>query len=111
VSCAKTAERIETLFGLWIWVGPRKHVLHGAHWCHLANTVELPVCGGNAALCQISLITCYWYWYYYFVMLVKTRAVKITKKTGKDNASGGLLTQKCHAKPFQSGLSFGLRLV
>jgi len=24
----------------------------GAHWCHLANTKEPLVCGGDAALCQ-----------------------------------------------------------
>ena len=29
VSCAKTAELIEMPFGLWTWVGRRKHVLHG----------------------------------------------------------------------------------
>jgi len=27
--CAKTAEPVEMPFGLWIWVGPRKHVLDG----------------------------------------------------------------------------------
>jgi len=25
----------------------------GAHWHHLANTIELSVCGIDAALCQI----------------------------------------------------------
>ena len=25
----------------------------GAHWRHLANTTELYVCGGDAALCQL----------------------------------------------------------
>ena len=41
VICAKTAELIEMPFGLWTWVSPRKHVLHGAaHWRHLANTIE-----------------------------------------------------------------------
>jgi len=30
----------------------------GAHWCHLANTTEPSVCGGYAALCQITLTTC-----------------------------------------------------
>jgi len=34
---------------LYIW---------GAHWCHLANTTEPSVCGGDAALCQITLTTC-----------------------------------------------------
>jgi len=31
VSCAKTAESIEMLFGLWTRVGSRKHVLGGLH--------------------------------------------------------------------------------
>ena len=30
----------------------------GAHCCHLANTTELCICDGNAALCQITLTTC-----------------------------------------------------
>ena len=29
MSCAKMAEPIEMLFGLWTRVGRRKHVLHG----------------------------------------------------------------------------------
>jgi len=56
----KMAEPIEMPFGLRTWVGRRKHVLHGAHWCHLANTTETSVCSGNAALCQITLTTCYY---------------------------------------------------
>jgi len=28
-----------------------------AHWRHLANTTEPSVCGGDAALCQITLTT------------------------------------------------------
>jgi len=31
----------------------------GAHWCHLAITTGPFVCGSNAALCQITLTTCY----------------------------------------------------
>ena len=35
-------------------------VLHGgAQWRNLANTTESPVCSGDAALCQITLTTCY----------------------------------------------------
>jgi len=30
----------------------------GAHWRNLANTTEPSVCGGDAALCQITLTTC-----------------------------------------------------
>jgi len=32
----------------------------GARWRHLANTAEPSVCGGDAALCQITLTTCYY---------------------------------------------------
>jgi len=33
---------------------------HGtAHWCHLANTIEPSVRGGDAVLCQITLTTCH----------------------------------------------------
>ena len=50
MSCAKTAEPIEMPFGVWTWVGPRKHVLdEGAHWHNLANTIEPSMCGGAAA--------------------------------------------------------------
>ena len=42
------AEPIEMLLGMWTWVGPRKHMLDGdAHRHHLANTIELSVCGGD----------------------------------------------------------------
>jgi len=30
-----------------------------AHWRHFTNTIELSTCGGVAALCQITLTTCY----------------------------------------------------
>jgi len=33
--------------------------IRGAHWRHLANTTEPSMCGGDAALCQITLTTCY----------------------------------------------------
>jgi len=46
----KTAEPIEIPFGIWTWVGPRKLVLDiGAHWRHMANTIEPSMCGGDAA--------------------------------------------------------------
>jgi len=32
-----------------------------AHWRDLANTTELSMCGGDVALCQITLTTCYYY--------------------------------------------------
>jgi len=31
----------------------------GAHWRHLANKTEPSVCGGDAALCQITMTTCW----------------------------------------------------
>jgi len=31
----------------------------GEHWRHLANTTEPFVCGGDAALCQVTLTACY----------------------------------------------------
>jgi len=33
----------------------------GAHWRHLKNTTEPSMCGGDAALCQITLTTCFNY--------------------------------------------------
>ena len=36
----------------------------GAHWRHVANTTVLSVCGGDAALCQSTLTTCYCSYYY-----------------------------------------------
>jgi len=30
----------------------------GAHWRHLANTIEPSMCDGDAVLCQITLTTC-----------------------------------------------------
>ena len=33
--------------------------IRGAHLRHAANTTEPSVCGGDAALCQITLTTCY----------------------------------------------------
>jgi len=38
VSCAKTAEPIEMLFGMWTRLGPRKHVLDVG--CTLAQPGE-----------------------------------------------------------------------
>jgi len=71
MSCARMVEPINLPFGLWTWVGRRKHKFnriyqvapmcpHGkAHWRHLANTTEPSDCGGDAVLCQITLTTCY----------------------------------------------------
>jgi len=37
--------------------------IRGVHWRHLANTTEPSVCGGDAALCQITLTTCLFHHY------------------------------------------------
>jgi len=77
VICAKTAESIEMLLGLWAEMGPSNHVLDGgpemprdvamttifgclwdAHWRHLANTTEPSLCDGDMTLCQITLTAC-----------------------------------------------------
>jgi len=50
VSPGKTPEPIDMPFGVWIHVGPGRHVLNGgAHWRHLVNTIEPAVCGCDAA--------------------------------------------------------------
>jgi len=45
----QTAEPMEMAFGMWTKVGPRKHVLDGAHWRHLAITIEPFMCSSDAA--------------------------------------------------------------
>ena len=57
VSPAKTAEPIQMLFVVLTRVGPRNDV-GDAHWRQLANTTEPAVCGGDAALCQVTRTTC-----------------------------------------------------
>ena len=50
--CAKAAEPIKMLFGVWtrLTVGPKQHVLdEGAHWRQLTNTIEPSMRGGDAA--------------------------------------------------------------
>jgi len=37
------------------------HYIWGAHWRHLAKTIEPSVCVGDAVLCQIDLTACYYY--------------------------------------------------
>jgi len=62
VSPTKTAEPIEMPFEMRTRVGQGNHVLgEGALRHHLTNTSELPMCGGDAACCQITLTTCYYY--------------------------------------------------
>jgi len=59
VSCAKMAELIEMLFGLWIQMDPRNHVLHGLHigatWRIQLNR---PCAAEIWTYCQITLTTC-----------------------------------------------------
>jgi len=58
VAVQKTAELIEMPFVLWIrWVEESMCYM-GAHWRHLANTIEPFLCGGDATLCRITLTTC-----------------------------------------------------
>jgi len=58
VSAAKTAEPIEMPFGYELGV-PKKHALDGGvHWCHLANTIELPLCGGDALVMAVLSSRC-----------------------------------------------------
>jgi len=49
----KTAKATEMAFGMWIRVCPRKHLYRSM--CTLAKTIEPSMCGGDAALCQITL--------------------------------------------------------
>jgi len=73
MSCARTAELIDLPLGLCTGVGQRKHkfnyirqvapMCRHAHWRNLANTIETSICCGDAALCQITLPTCYFYGY------------------------------------------------
>jgi len=110
MSCAKMAEPIEIPFGLWTWVGRRKHKFnrirqvapmchHGrAHWREPVNTTVLLISEGNAALCQITLTTCYYYsisccrvqmplsvathWYRTLILLSWTRGTKSIPAAG-----------------------------
>jgi len=44
------AKPVEMPFRMWTRMGPKKHTLGGyADRRHLANTIELSVCGGDAA--------------------------------------------------------------
>jgi len=56
------AEPIDVLFGLWTLVDRRKHKFNCVRqlaamcpWCDLENTIEVSICCGDAALCQITL--------------------------------------------------------
>jgi len=49
------AKPIEMPFELWTRVGRRKHVLHGDTYAPPDEHDWTAVCGGDAALCQITL--------------------------------------------------------
>jgi len=56
VNCAKTAEPIKMPFGGMDSSG--KHVFDvGAHWRHLAKSIEPSMCGSDAAFCQINQLS------------------------------------------------------
>jgi len=55
MSCVKTAELIDLLFGLWTRVGRRKHKFNRIR--QVANTIEPSIFCGDTALCQITLTT------------------------------------------------------
>jgi len=61
MNCAKTFEINKMPLGIQ---GTMYYV--GCTLIHLVNTTESSVCGSNAALCQITLTTCYCYYYYYY---------------------------------------------
>jgi len=91
MNCAETASPIDLQFGLRTRVDPKKHKFNRirqvapmlphvkAHWRHLVNTIEPSVCCGDAALCQITLTTCYYYYktnYNRFLLVAKATALK-----------------------------------
>ena len=55
LNCAKTAEPIEMLFGLWTQVSTRKRVLDGVHSGATWRIQLNHPCGSDAAFCQINL--------------------------------------------------------
>ena len=57
MSCAKMAEPIEMQFGLWTWMGPRKHLLLPGEYDWTVHMMQ--------PFCQITLTT----FYYYFIVL------------------------------------------
>ena len=54
----------------------------GAHWRRLKNMTEPSMCGGDAALCQITLTTCF-LWSSYGIGLVSDIAVFVLKRDVK----------------------------
>ena len=77
MSCANTAELIEMPLGYGLdWAQGSKHISDGGErWRHLANTIELSMCSGDAAFCQITLTTCYYYQLTWLYAVMRQRNV------------------------------------
>jgi len=59
VSCAKRAELIKMLFGVWTWVVQRKHVLSVVHTGIMWRVpLNRPCAAAMRPYCQITLTTC-----------------------------------------------------
>jgi len=98
VSFAKTAELIDLTFGLWTLVCQRKHRCpHGiAHWRNLANMIEPSICGGNAALCQVTLTTCYYYYELVMMYEVWTHlSLSLQVKDMAESIQPGIIVLAC----------------
>jgi len=73
-----------TTFGFYIW---------GAHWRHLKNITEPSMCGGDAALRQITLTTCFIIFYCNVVFIVAPRPVHVSENMV--SAIGGTVHLEC----------------
>jgi len=65
---------------------PRKNYYRDARWRNLANTTEPSLCGGDAALRQITLSTCW---------LLFCRLLKIAENAGVENERANVRVEKC----------------
>ena len=80
VSCAKMAEPIMMLFGLWTWLGPRNHV--GA-WILPGEWTILWGTPCNVAFRRNSLMTCRNVWQYYDTL---SEALSVVDEEAMSNA-------------------------
>ena len=69
----------------------------GAHWRNPANTTELSVCGGDAALRQITLTTCSYY--YKLITCVSVRL------SDAENSARSAMERYCRSRNFLSSAS------
>jgi len=59
--------------------------LMGRHiWRHLSNTIEPSVCGGDAALCQTTMTTCYYFDYRKHVTVLLVLQISNSVATQRD---------------------------